>query len=120
MRKIEGEVPVLDCVEAFRFVWLKQLKLCREYIAIANLMGGTFVYNTSSKQYTAQSTCFQPVTKNNLSKKRVHSENFEIHTLECTGCGRTNHLVTTCHFSSSPYKNKVVESTALVLRTLNS
>ena len=22
MRKIEGEVPVLDCVEAFRFVWL--------------------------------------------------------------------------------------------------
>ena len=69
-------------------------------------MGGTFVYNTSSKQYTPQSSSFHPVTKNISSKKRVHSEISETHTLECTGCGRTNHLVTTCHFASSPYLNK--------------
>ena len=64
------------------------------------------MYNTSPKQYTPQSTSFQPVTKGNLSKKRGHSEISETTTLECTGCGRTNHVVTTCHFSSPPYFKK--------------
>ena len=51
MRKINGVEPLIDSVESFRFVWLQQLKLCREHIATANLMGGSFSYNSTSKQY---------------------------------------------------------------------
>ena len=50
-RKIDGK---LETIEQFRFVWLKQLKTCREQILAANLLGGTFVYNSSSRQFKEQ------------------------------------------------------------------
>ena len=54
-KNIGEKAPILDRVEVFRFTWLQQLKLCREHIATANLMGGICTYGSSSRQYSPQS-----------------------------------------------------------------
>ena len=74
-RKIGGKVPVLDSVEAFRFVWLQQLKLCREHIATTNLLGGKFKFNSTSRQYAVQPKSLLTKDKSDTtSKKRGRSE----------------------------------------------
>ena len=106
-KSISGKAPILDCVEAFRFVWLQQLKLCREHIATANLMGGTFTYGPSSSQYSPQSVSLpSPAATSTTSNKRSHSAIAETSTLECVGCGRNGHSKDSCHFKSSPYFKK--------------
>ena len=120
-RRINGQTPLLDNVEAFRFVWLQQLKLCREHIATANLMGGTFHY-TSARQFSPQcSSLFSTESKKSLpvSKKRGRSDSVETPIIECTGCGRVGHEKPSCHFTASKYFNKgngkYVQSAAFAL-----
>ena len=106
-KNIGGQASILDCVEAFRFVWLQQLRLCREHIATANLIGGTFTYGHSSRQYSPQSvSLLSPAITSTTSKKRSHSAIAETSTLECVGCGHNGHSKDSCHFKSSPYLNK--------------
>ena len=54
LRKIDGEIPEVTTVARFRFVWYKQLEKCREHIALVNHMGGHFVFDASSRQYSSQ------------------------------------------------------------------
>ena len=107
-RKIGGKFPVLDSVEAFRFVWLQQLKLSREQIATTNLLGGKFEYNSTSRQYSVQPKSLLSQDKTDTaSTKRGRSEiTDDTPALKCTGCGRDNHSKATCKFTSSKYFNK--------------
>ena len=52
MRKLDGTISELETVDDFRFIWLAQSKSCREHIYKANLVGGTFAFHASSRQFT--------------------------------------------------------------------
>ena len=112
-RKVDGIEPKFNTVEAFRFVWLNQLKICREHIATANLMGGTFTYNSTSRQYKPQIQSLLSI-KTTPSTKRIRDEDST--PSSCPGCGRTGHSRPDCHFTTSKYYNKgsgkYVDSTA--------
>ena len=112
-RKVDGIEPKFNTVEAFRFVWLNQLKICREHIATANLMGGTFTYNSTSRQYKPQIKSLLS-SKNTPSTKRTRDD--DTTPTMCLGCGRTGHSRPTCLFTTSKYFNKgsgkYIDSTA--------
>ena len=95
---------------------MKQLKTCREQILAANLLGGTFVYNASSRQFKEQPSTLLSTKSSN---KRARTQDDDKSTDTCTGCGRTGHLRPKCQFSAAKYFNngngKYENSTAYAL-----
>ena len=71
-RAIEGIVPKLTSVNVFRYVWLAQLKHCREMIATVNLFGVSCTYLPSSRQLSTSSKKEEAASKKEeaASKKR--------------------------------------------------
>jgi hypothetical protein len=109
LRPIEGSIPKLTTVNKFRFVWLAQLKQCREMIETVSLFGVTCTYSPSSRQITTTSKKEEPA-----SKKRSLSPDDTKSSL-CDGCGRSGHASATCYFKNSKYYNTVqVELTLIV------
>ena len=98
-RPINGSIPKLTTVNAFRFVWLAQLKQCREMIETVSLFGVTCTYLPSSRQITTNSK-----KEETASKKRSLSPDDSKSKL-CDGCGRSGHASATCHFKNSKYFN---------------
>ena len=79
---------------------MKQLKTCHEQILAANLLGGTFVYNSSPRQFKEQPSTLLPSKSSN---KRARTQDDDKSTDTCTGCGRTGHLRLKCQFSAAKY-----------------
>ena len=99
LRPLDGAIPKLTTVNIFRFVWLAQLKQCREMIETVSLFGVTCTYLPASRQLTTTSK-----KEETASKKRSLSPDDSKSKL-CDGCGRPGHASSTCHFKNSKYFN---------------
>ena len=76
-------------------------------------MGGTFTYNSTSRQYKPQIKSLLSI-KNTPCTKRTRDD--DTTPTMCLGCGRTGHSRPTCLFTTSKYFNKgsgkYIDSTA--------
>ena len=86
-RAIEGIVPKLTSVNVFRYVWLTQLKHCREMIATVNLFGVSCTYLPSSRQLSTSSK------KEETASKKGSLSPDDSQKSMCEGCGRPGHHV---------------------------
>ena len=98
-RAIEGIAPKLTSVNVFRYVWLAQLKYCREMISTLNLFGVSYTHLPSSRQLSTSSK-----KEETASKKRSLSPDDSQKSM-CEGCGRPGHSRSTCHFKNSKHLN---------------
>jgi transposase InsO family protein len=99
LRPIAGAIPKLTSVSIFRFVWLAQLKHCRELIQTVSLFGITCIYLPASRQLTTTTKKEEPASK----KRSLSSDDSK--SVLCAGCGRSGHESITCHFKNSKYFN---------------
>jgi hypothetical protein len=97
-RPIGGKVPKLTSINQIRYIWLAQLKQCREMIQTVSLFGVTCTYLPASRQLNTTSK-----TEEGASKKRSLSPDDSTKSNLCHGCGRLGHAQSTCHFKNSKY-----------------
>lgn len=86
----------------FGYNSLSHEHICREHILAANLLGGTFVYNASARQFKEQPKTLLSAKPSN---KRTRTQSDDTSTDTCTGCGRTGHIKPKCQFLHAKYFN---------------
>ena len=100
LRPLEGPIPKLTTVNVFRFVWLAQLKHCREMIETVSLFNVTCTHLPASRQLNTTSK-----KEEAASKKRSLSPDDSTKSNLCHGCGRLGHAQSTCHIQNSKNYN---------------
>jgi hypothetical protein len=108
VRPFDGQVPVIETIEDFRYVLQAQLIRLRNLAQDMRDVGFHLVGSDHTKfqderpirkrsvPNSSTSLGDQPLQKKS-TKPTVDPT--------CTGCGRNNHTVESCHFKGSPYYN---------------
>ena len=103
-RDFNGIKPVIETVEDFRFIWRAQLKRLRDRAQDMRDVGYILQGTDHTKHFADKPIRKRPSPTHSeapLQKKTAVSDTDTL----CTGCGRNNHIVSTCHFKTSPYYN---------------
>jgi hypothetical protein len=103
-RPFNSVKPVIETVEDFRSVWKAQLESIRDQAQdvrdVGWILQGTdqtkHLVDKLIRKRSSATISDPPLTQK--SSKLVDNP-------LCTGCGRSNHTVDSCHFKSSPYYN---------------
>ena len=103
-RPFNGVKPIIETVEDFRFVWKAQMKRLRDQAQDMRDVGWILQGTDNTKHIIDKPIRKRPSVTHSeqpLQKKSVTSVTDQL----CTGCGRNNHMVDSCHFTTSPYYN---------------
>jgi hypothetical protein len=107
-REFKGEVPNIITIEDFRFIFRAQLNRLRDLAQDMRDVGWTLTGSDQTRYLKEKPIRKHPVPNSSIPSDeqpvQKKSSNSTVDTL-CTGCGRNNHTVESCHFKTSPYYN---------------
>ena len=98
------KVGSIDTVSDFRFIWLAQLECLRNKAQDMRDIGWTLIGSDNTKQVpdkVIRKRHPPPSDDQPRSKKPATT----VDTVTCTGCGRANHMLETCHFKETKFFN---------------
>ena len=107
-REFKGQVPVITTIEDFRFVLRAQLSRLRDLAQDMRDVGWTLTGSDQTRHLAEKPIRKRPVPNSSIpsSEQPLQKKSSKIIVEPtCTGCGRNNHVVQTCHFKDSPYYN---------------
>ena len=107
-RDFDGEIPAIITVEDFRFVLRAQLNRSRDLAQDMRDVGWTLIGSDQTRHLKEKPIRKRPVPNSSIpsSKQPLQKKSSKsIVDPICTGCGRNNHTVESCHFKGSPYYN---------------
>jgi hypothetical protein len=107
-REFKGEVPVIITIEDFRFALRAKLNRLRDLAQDIRDVGWTLIGSDQTRYLKEKPIRKRPVPNSSItsSDQTLQKKSSKIIVdPTCTGCGRNNHTVESCHFKGSPYYN---------------